>query len=227
MDEIDHHIEKYIIKVLAYRANARFSDMRPPRVDSNLYSYHLKKLVNTHYLAKTGRVYTLTPKGLEYVDRLSMRYLKPIQYSKITTGVLVKNEFDEIILSKRKKQPFLGLWGLPLGKTYIDDLSIERAAERELMSRTGVVARGLRHVGDCYVRISVDDYMISSIFSHIFVKFVKKADVELVDTARWVRRSSLSQIAMVPGAREIIDLAFDARGHFFEELVFEIQGEVQ
>jgi ADP-ribose pyrophosphatase YjhB (NUDIX family) len=227
MDEITHHIEKYIIKTLAYVESARFSEMRPPRVDSNLYTYHLNKLLKARYIDKNGRAYSLSPKGLEYADRLSMRYMRPIFQAKITTGVLVKNEYDEIILIKRIKQPFLGLWGLPLGKTYLDDRTIERAAERELIAKTGVVERGLKHAGDCYMRTTIDGYLISNILSHVFTKTIKKADAELKDSAMWVKHSELHKINMVPGAREIAELAHRRERHFFEELVFEVASEVQ
>ncbi|MDR1032818.1 MAG: NUDIX hydrolase [Candidatus Nomurabacteria bacterium] len=222
MDEITHHIEKYIIKVLAYAPSARFSQMRPPRTDSNLYSYHLNKLLKLRYIVKKDREYSLSPKGLEYADRLSMRFMKPVLQPKITTGVLVKNEFNEIILIKRGKQPFLNRWSLPLGKTYIDDRSVSRAAERELLEKTGVLARDLKHVGDCYVRVSVDGYQISNIFAHIFYIEVRKADIELSEASSWVRPDNFDPAKAVPGAREIVDLALHHRGHFFKELYFEV-----
>ena len=222
MDDITHHIEKYIIRVLAYVPVARFSQMRPPRVDSNLYSYHLKKLLKLRYIVKTDREYSLSPKGLQYADRLSMRYMRPILQPKITTGVLVKNECNEIILAKRNKQPFLGLWGLPLGKTYLDDRSIVRAAERELLEKTGVLARDLKHVGDCYNRTTVGGYLISNIFSHIFYYEVKKSEVELNASSAWVKFDDLDPKRTVPGAREIANLVrFNHGHHFFEEFNFE------
>jgi ADP-ribose pyrophosphatase YjhB (NUDIX family) len=225
MDEITHHIEKHIIKVLAYVPVARFSEMRPPRTDSNLYSYHLSKLLKQGFLGRKDRGYSLTPKGLQYVDRLSMRSMRPILQSKITTCILVKNEFNEIILSKRGKQPFLSAWGLPLGKTHVDDESIYTSAKRELFERTNVVVDTLEHVGDCYVKMIIDGYQISNIFSHAFYGELSKDSVTLSSFARWLSLDDIDKIDMVPGARELVRLVSQANTHFFEELTFEVGHE--
>ncbi|MDR0590967.1 MAG: NUDIX domain-containing protein [Candidatus Nomurabacteria bacterium] len=226
MDEITHHIEKHIVRALAYKPTARFSEMRPPRTDSNLYSYHLSKLLRQGFIAKYGRDYHLTPKGLQYVDRLSMRSMRPVLQSKITTGILVKNEYDEVVLSSRGKQPFLDAWGLPLGKTHVDDRSISDSAQRELHERTNVLTDQLIHVGDCYVKTSVDGYMVSNVFTHVFYKELLKDSVRLSSFARWVSLDDLTSIEMVPGARELIYLVLNSDGHFFEELTFDVKSGV-
>ena len=58
-DTITHHIQKYIIGVLIHQKYARFRDLKPPRVDSNLYSYHLKKLLKQKIIQKIANPYTL------------------------------------------------------------------------------------------------------------------------------------------------------------------------
>ena len=70
-DTITHHIQKYIIGVLIHQKYARFRDLKPPKVDSNLYSYHLRKLLKQKIIQKIDERYTLTLKGLMYIDRVS------------------------------------------------------------------------------------------------------------------------------------------------------------
>ena len=49
---LSHHIERKIIHVLMFTEYARFTDLRPKGVDSNLFSYHLKLLMQRGYVAK-------------------------------------------------------------------------------------------------------------------------------------------------------------------------------
>ena len=51
-DTINHHIQRRILSVLCYRKMARFRDLRPPRVDTNLFSYHLKVLIRHQLVQK-------------------------------------------------------------------------------------------------------------------------------------------------------------------------------
>ncbi|MCU0667616.1 MAG: hypothetical protein MUF85_03295 [Patescibacteria group bacterium] len=47
-----HHIQKHILKELSFKEWARFRDLKPPRVDSNLYNYHLKLLIKNGLVEK-------------------------------------------------------------------------------------------------------------------------------------------------------------------------------
>jgi ADP-ribose pyrophosphatase YjhB (NUDIX family) len=222
MDEIQHDIEKYIIRILAYADNLRFSEMKPLRVDSNLYTYHLGKLVRLGYVAKTERRYSLAPKGLEYVDRLSMRTMRPVLQSKITTCLLVKNEQHEVLLVKRQKHPFLGRWGLPLSKTHLEDVSLQWVVQRDLYEITELRGQPLRHVGDCYKRVVVDEHTISNILAHVFFLRVDKSAVRLgSEYVTWGRLGDFAPDQLVPGTREIAQLAHTSKEHFFEEIIVE------
>lgn len=53
---IDHHIQKHIMSVLTKNKFARFSDMKPRDVDSNLYAYHLKLLLRKRFVEKLIKV---------------------------------------------------------------------------------------------------------------------------------------------------------------------------
>ena len=49
---INHHIQLHILSMLIHQEFARFRDMRPKNVDTNLYSYHLKLLIKQGLVAK-------------------------------------------------------------------------------------------------------------------------------------------------------------------------------
>ena len=68
---LEHHVQKHIMNVLTYIKFARFRDLRPPNIETNLYSYRLRKLQKSGWVIKTEKGYTLSSKGLIYVDRIS------------------------------------------------------------------------------------------------------------------------------------------------------------
>ena len=120
-DTITHHIQKYIIGVLIHQKYARFRDLKPPRVDSNLYSYHLKKLLKQKIIQKIDERYTLTLKGLMYIDRVSEKNMSIRSQPKIITMLVIQNSNGDVLLQKRTKQPYIDQWTLPKKKKKIDD----------------------------------------------------------------------------------------------------------
>ena len=133
----NHHIQKHILNVLTYTEYARFRDLRPPKVDTNLYSYHLNSLIKAGWINKSEKGYTLSVNGLIYVDRVSSKKLNIRNQSKIITMLVLQNYRGDILLLKRLKQPYINTWTLPYGKTHIEDTTILEAAKREALEKFG------------------------------------------------------------------------------------------
>jgi 8-oxo-dGTP pyrophosphatase MutT (NUDIX family) len=209
--EITHHIERDILKVLLYRDIARYAEMRPPRVDSNLYAYHLNKLVKGKVVEKSAAGYKLSSLGLRYMGYMASDTRHRLQ-PKIVTGVVVKKDSNYVMLTQRKKQPFLGEWALPMGKLHLDDENILAAAKRELYEATGANDVELRHVGDCYLRTRLGGEEISNLLAHIFL-----ARAEIVGQGYFDVRE-IEQV--MPGVREIVELV-ETGGRFFREITVE------
>lgn len=124
------------MRVLATNELARYSQMRPKNIDSNLYAYHLRVLQNSGYIIKDGGGYTLTAKGLSYIDKTTdVDRLNIRQQPKITTTVIVKDKSSKLLLTKRHKQPFINYWNFPTGKIHLSDQSIVDAAKREVWEK--------------------------------------------------------------------------------------------
>jgi len=223
MDEIQHHIERSILRKLTTQASAHFSEMRPMIVDSNLYSYHLKKLVKRGLVVQSGRDYMLSARGLAYVDKISMDDFRTTSHlqPKIVTSIILKNEDNQILLTKRAKQPFIGLWSLPMGKVHIEDATVGKAAEREIAEKTGLELADLRHVGDCYLKTMQGPDMISNLLTHVFIKDIPKTAITESAHMKWVHLAALSSPDAIPGVHQLTTLALTGQ-KFFEELVLSI-----
>lgn len=242
-DEIKHHIERSILSYLMTHEYARFSDMRPDKVDTNLFSYHLKLLIKRDFVTKTDKGYTLSRHGLVYVDRVNADKMRVRTQPKIITMLLIQDGYGKILLQRRDKQPYINTWTLPYGKLHIDDESVLMAARRESIEKLGFDPHKLRHVGDCYItvvngyrEVAVEDShgsldegdtihintrrepaIETRTLAHI-VRFETDA-IAATETLQWVEPLDLDGINTAPAVEQIVARAFFGDKFFFEEFV--------
>lgn len=212
---VKHNIQKHIIDFLIYKKIARFRDLRPARIDTNLFTYHLNALLKSGLIKKSESGYTLSETGLAYVDRVSTEKSAIRTQPKIITMLVVQNSNGDILLQKRNKQPFIDTWTLPYGKIHIDDKSIVRAAMREAYDKLGLKDQKLTHAGDCYIRVKAGKDVLSSTLVHIF-KF-NLDDIKTNDSLVWARPHKLGEYRLAPAVERVIARVFFNDPFFFEE----------
>lgn len=217
--EVKHHIQKYILSILMHQRYARYSDMRPPKVDTNLYSYHLRQLVRADLVKKTDEGYTLDALGLAYVDRVNEETLAIRRQPKAVTMLVVQNSDGGILLQKRSKQPYIGKWMLPHGKLHISDSSVMAAARREAYEKLKVLDITLRHAGNCYIRVNYGDTPISVTMAHVFA--FECDDIPMTDNLMWVQPHRLHTLDLAPAVEEVIARTFFRDPFYFEEYSYE------
>lgn len=212
---ISHHIQIHIISVLLRQKTARFRDMRPPKVDSNLYSYHLRSLLKNDYVVKNTNGYQLGRKGLINIDRISEESMKPRFQPKVITMFLIQDNGGNVLLQKRTKQPFIDTWTLPNGKVHIDDQSIAEAASREVKEKIGLDNQNPIHAGDAYVRVFDSAGLLTSTLVHIF-KF-NNDEIIPSDNLKWIKPYKLAEEDLAPGVQAVATRTFLGGPFFFEE----------
>lgn len=214
---IEHHIQRHIVGVLMYQKYARFSEMRPPKVDTNLYSYHLKLLQNRHFVKRTDEGYTLDKLGILYVDRVTTSTLKIRTQPKIIVMLVVQNSNGDLLLYRRARQPFTSHFTLPYGKIHIDDENLAAAARREALEKLRLDEQSPVHAGDCYIRVrdKENGEIIMTTLAHIFR--LNADDVELDEHQEWARPHKLSQYDLAPAVEQIVTRTFFRDPYFFEE----------
>jgi len=212
---VTHHIQKFIIDVLMYQKTARFRDLRPPRVDTNLFTYHLTRLVKQGMVEKVDGGYALSATGLSYVDRVSTENKTIRTQPKIITMLVIQNGDGDILLQRRTKQPYIDTWTLPYGKLHVEDLSVKEAAQREALEKLGLKNQEMEHAGDCYIRVHADGALLSTTLAHVF-RFYKD-DIETSDDIVWARPHKVSQFTLAPAVEEIMARTFFKDPFYFEE----------
>jgi len=228
-DTITHHIARSIMGYLITHEFARFSDMRPKSVDTNLFTYHLKLLTKADYVAKTDHGYTLSEKGLIYVDRVSIEKMRLRSQPKIISMLLVQDGYGNVLLQKRTKQPYINTWTLPYGKMHIDDESVPSAAARESREKLGYDPHTLRHVGDCYIVVGRREVAIEpeattgslgfQVATRTLVHLIRfETDaIQATDDLQWVKPLDLPKLKLAPAVEQIVTRAFFGDDFFFEE----------
>lgn len=216
---LTHHIQKFIISKLIHSKFARFRDLRPPQTDTNLFSYHLKALMRGGFVEKTAEGYTLSTKGLVYVDGVSGNTVTVRRQPKIITMLLVQNSDGQVLLQKRLKQPYIDAWTLPYGKIHIDDTSVVQAAEREAFEKLSLKNQAIRHVGDCYIHVHHENTILSTTLVHV-CRF-ETDELAPDETKMWVQPLVLSYYHLAPAVEQIITRSFFGDDHFFAEFDYQ------
>lgn len=217
--EVKHHVQKYILSILTCQKYARYRDMRPPKVDTNLYSYHLKQLLLAALVKKTDNGYTLDTLGLVYVDRLNEETLAIRRQPKPVTMMVIQNSDGGTLLQRRTKQPYIGQWMLPHGKLHNSDSTVMSGVRREAYEKLKVLDIGPRHAGDCYIRVNYGDTPMSVTMAHVFA--FETDDIPMTDDLMWVQAHKLHTIDLAPAVEDIVARTFFRDPFFFEEYAVE------
>ena len=212
---IDHHVQKHIMGVLMYKKYARFRDLRPPKTDTNLFSYHLKLLQKGGFVDKVAEGYTLGKNGILYIDRVTTSTLEVRTQPKIITMLVVQNTEGELLLYRRARQPWTDQWTLPYGKLHIEDASLEEAAKREACEKLGLKDYTVIHAGDCYIRVKDGGETVMTTLAHIFR--LEADDIKTDERQKWVKPHQLHEYDLAPAVESIVARTFFRDPYFFEE----------
>lgn len=215
---VKHKIRKHIIDLLTQQKYATFTELRPKNTDTNLVSYHLTNLVKTRMVEKTERGYTLGPLGISYVET---GVSEAAAHPKVIVMLVIQNSDGDILLYRRRLQPFIDTWTLPYDEIGVNDRQVSGVTSRIATQKLGVTDASVVHAGDCYIRVIAEDDCISTTLAHIYT-FNSDAIGE-TDDIRWARPHKLHQYQLAPAVEEIIARTFFRDPFFFEEFTTEWQ----
>lgn len=161
-----HHIQIKVLHALTLTERARYSQLKPLNVESNLFIYHLKRTMAEKLVVKNpDGTYSLSQAGLAYADKVSLSSFKLRGQPKIVNLIACANRRGEWLLYKRKHQPFIGRSGFPYGKIHLGE-TIKQSSERELQEKTDLKA-SLTHRGDVYVTVHERDQLLTHTLFHV------------------------------------------------------------
>ena len=220
-----HYLQQNIIKILATREFARYSEIKPKTIESNHFLYHLNQLIKDGLVTKgSDKSYSLSNKGKAYIDNLSFSSFKVRSQPKIVNLLVCKNRMGEYLLYKRIHQPFIGKVGFPYGKIHLGE-TISESSKRELKELTGLSA-DLVHRGDVYTTVFDDDVLITHTLFHIHYAENPSGDFHpgsQYGAFFWDTVDTNNKEMYFPGFIEVYTLIQNIRSDkFFEEYIFKL-----
>jgi 8-oxo-dGTP pyrophosphatase MutT (NUDIX family) len=171
-----NYIQMAILKELLFKPKARFSQLNILRLSSDQFSYHLGVLLETKYLTKEDGIYSLTPEGKEFANRMDVTVNKIEKQPKISVLIIPVKEFDEVekyLIQKRLKDPYFGFMGFMTGKLRFGE-TIEEGAARELFEEAGLTAK-FKH---CYILHEMVYSKSGDLLEDKFFNVVEATDVK-------------------------------------------------
>jgi glucan-binding YG repeat protein len=201
-----HYIKQHILDKLVFAEYLRNRDMRPPKVESNLYQYHLKELQKDGYVKKEEAGYTLSMKGLHYAGQHSTLLKKLRPQPTVMTIVFAENAKGEVLIRTKQRQPFIGMRTLLMGKMHLNETVLDQA-QREYIEKTDPITPTATLVfsqfATVHMVITDGDYVITD-YIGILVRVRVPDDTTAPNTA-FIDPSSTIE-ALAPGVRELLDM---------------------
>ncbi len=139
-----NEIQMQIIKELTFKPSSKFSDIKPFKVTSDKFSYHLKVLQDLNLIEKfSSGEYSLTIEGKKFSGKIDTDKKQVEKQPKVSVLLIVKkfekNEYY-LLIQTRLKEPFFGVKGFPTGKVHWGETIVE-TADRELFEESGLKSK--------------------------------------------------------------------------------------
>lgn len=147
MDNL-HPVQMQIIRELTFSPSIKFSELNVKDLESDKFSYHIRKLLNDGLIKKDkSDKYSLTNKGKLYSSHMDTNTNTIEKQPKSSVLVIVhkKNkQKNSLLIHTRTKEPYYNYSGFLSGKIRYGE-TLEEAALRELEEETGLLGSGYKH----------------------------------------------------------------------------------
>jgi len=210
-----HFIQRRIITSLAKSAPLRFSQLLPPGMPNNTFSYHLKKLLEKEYVVLEADGYHATRKALKTVHFEQAQGARKVGPPTISM-IYVTNNQGLVLLLKRHNEPFNHWYGIPSGLIHQNE-TLQIAAQRELFEKTTIESGdnlSLAGVLDFrYLEASSKDTFIHAIaFIYRYHYEGLKSKLEKLETKYGMLHwSDLKHVHILPEVFTIATIASEAK----------------
>jgi ADP-ribose pyrophosphatase YjhB (NUDIX family)/predicted transcriptional regulator len=209
---MDGKNESKIFKQFIFNEKLSFSQiLKKTKIESNLLAYFLKQLIKKELLEKNAeKKYSLTKKG----EKLIPYYTDTESLNPLVVILLLIEKNGKILLIKREKRPYAGLYSLPSGRMKIED-TIKIASERISKEKAKIECQMDKICGVVHER------MIDTEVRHAFVFFLAKMKVlensEPKYNAKWFDLKKLPKNKIIASDFWMIKNKLNSSTHVDEE----------
>ena len=217
---VDHYIQRDILRSLSHVESLRFSTLKPAGLESNLFMYHLKQLLQQGLVIKEGQGYRLSTDGLRHVARVTRTNLDPRVLPSLISLLVIKNAYGEYAMHTRPAQPFLGYLTFPGGMLRFNE-ELEEHIDLQLQEKIGChVPLTLR--GTASLRLGHASTPLTHVYAQIFAGIVQGRPRIVAKDERfapqWIDVATQRE-DMLPDVPLIIEAIETHPTHFFVDIV--------
>lgn len=220
-----HHIQLKILHALTLTESARYSELKPQNIESNLFIYHLKATIRDRLVEKNqDGSYSLSPEGRAYADKVSLSSFKIRSQPKIVNLLACSNDDGQWLLYKRKHQPYIGRSGFPYGKIHLGE-TVKESSERELQEKTTLKA-DLKYRGDVYVTVYEHENLITHTLFHVHSGHNPTGSLKEetpIGYCYWTTIKQDKPDCYFPGFLDIYKLLTSRKQRFFDEFTYQLE----
>ncbi len=138
-----HKTQASILRELLFKNGTNFASLNKFNLANDLFTFHLKKLMNEDLIEKRDNKYYLTQQGKMLAGNLNTDNLQIEKWGKATvtvTAIKKENGKTYVLMQQRLKEPFFGYYGFINGKIRFGDMTKDTAL-RELKEETGLTGK--------------------------------------------------------------------------------------
>ena len=185
--------QRTIFKQFLYEHSLRFSDIeKRTGIRSNELAYYVKRLVDAGVLHKQSDAYALTQQAEQFIPFFQEHNI-PSPLPVVLVGCF--DEQGRVLLVRREKRPYKGLWSLPGGRILLGE-TVEQAAQRIMKTKTflDVEVSGVQTVGNERVLGAAG---AKHGFILLYVRATPHSQVKEKETVRWFSLEDIDPAAMI------------------------------
>jgi len=196
-----------IFKVLMHFPGSTFSDLWDKKIESNKFTYYLKKMEKDELIEKKDGKYFLTLNGKSIATTISGETGQNKKRPYLALLLIIKKN-DNYILYHRMKEPYYGNCGFPGAKVDFGEEVLE-SATRELKEETGLEGNG--KIVAVQNALTINNGKVFGHMTQFFVLFENPTG-ELITESRegiyeWAKKEKiLSQKNLFPDVAKAIQI---------------------
>ncbi len=133
-------IQLKILSALLFNPTARFKELNKDFMSTDNFSYHIRTLLASGLIKKSGQRYSLTSKGKMEAGKIDTTVHKIEKQPKVSVILIPHktiNGEEQFLIQQRTKEPYFGYWGFIAGKIKFGE-TLNITAERELGEESGI-----------------------------------------------------------------------------------------
>jgi ADP-ribose pyrophosphatase YjhB (NUDIX family) len=199
-----HYLQKSILDKLRYNQPLTYTALMPDGIESSHFRYHLKQLVTDGLVEKTADgLYMLSDKGQHEIDYLSADRTTLIRTPKVITYTLLTYN-QQLLLYKKPKEPYRGLWGLIGGKVHFGE-DIARAAQREVYEKAALRVEIPMLCGVADITIYKKQKPLSNVIAYVYSLALDELPENLPAEFKLCNNTDFAAGELMPDLQPLLD----------------------